>query len=309
MGGTSIGAVLLERVVYPVRTAISTVRGIGNFTRTGQFGDGREAAVRDHVLADAEQGDPQSVLDAIDRFARTRSNLVNVGDEKGLLLDAAVRRANPKLALELGTYVGYSAVRTARALPEGARLISVEFSAANAEVARAIIAHAGFADRVTVVVGTIGDGGETVERLAEEYGITAGSVDFIFVDHDKSAYLADLKTILEAGWLHPGTLVVADNMRIPGAPTTWRTCARPRARPGAPSSTTPTSSTSPCSRTGYSSRNTSAETRLGAERFSDAAESGADRPSAAASHSCPGASRSPAAPPTRRRAAAGARSS
>ncbi|GAB2513099.1 O-methyltransferase [Nocardia heshunensis] len=234
MAGTSIGAVLRKRVVYPVRTAISTVRGLGNFTRTGQFGDGREAAVRDHVVATAAAGNPESVLKAIDTFARTRSNLVNVGDEKGLLLDAAVRRANPTLLLELGTYIGYSAVRTAHTMPEGARLISVEFSAANAEVARDIIAHAGLADRVTVVVGTIGDGGETVQRLGEEHGITEGSVDFVFVDHDKSAYLADLKTILEAGWLHPGTLVVADNMRIPGAPdylqymreaegTTWRT--------------------------------------------------------------------------------------
>ncbi|MFF0634449.1 O-methyltransferase [Nocardia sp. NPDC004151] len=234
MGGSSIASVFLERVVYPVRTAVSTVWGIGTFTRTGQFGDGREAAVRDHVLANAEQGNPDSVLDAIDRFARTRSNLVNVGDEKGLLLDAAVRRANPALALELGTYVGYSAVRTARVLPEDARLISVEFSAANAEVARAIIAHAGFADRVTVVVGTIGDGGDTIRTLAEEHGITEGAVDFVFVDHDKSAYLADLKRILDAGWLHPGTIVVADNMRIPGAPdylaymreaegTSWRT--------------------------------------------------------------------------------------
>ncbi|MFE3103337.1 O-methyltransferase [Nocardia tengchongensis] len=218
MAGSSIGAVLRQRVVYPVRTAISTVRGLGNFTRTGQFGDGRETAVRDHVLATAELGNPESVMAAIDTFARTRSNLVNVGDEKGLLLDAAVRKANPTLLLELGTYIGYSAVRTGRTMPEGARLVSVEFSAANAEVARDIIAHAGLADRVTVVVGTIGDGGETLRLLAEEHGITEGTVDFVFVDHDKSAYLADLKHILDAGWLHPGTIVVADNMRIPGAP-------------------------------------------------------------------------------------------
>ncbi|MFD6356918.1 O-methyltransferase [Nocardia tengchongensis] len=218
MAGSSIGAVLRQRVVYPVRTAISTVRGLGTFTRTGQFGDGRETAVRDHVLATAEQGNPESVMAAIDTFARTRSNLVNVGDEKGLLLDAAVRKADPTLLLELGTYIGYSAVRTGRTMPAGARLISVEFSAANAEVARDIIAHAGLADRVTVVVGTIGDGGETLRLLAKEHGITEGAVDFVFVDHDKSAYLADLKHILDAGWLHPGTIVVADNMRIPGAP-------------------------------------------------------------------------------------------
>lgn len=234
MGGGSIGSFLHQRVVFPVRQAIGMARGIGTFTRTGQFGDGREAAVRDHVLATAEQGDPESVLDAIDTFARTRNNLVNVGDEKGLLLDAAVRKADPTVLLELGTYIGYSAVRTGRTMPAGARLISIEFSAANAEVARDIIAHAGLADRVTVVVGTIGDGGETIRRLTEEHGITEGTVDFVFVDHDKSAYLADLQRILDAGWLHAGTIVVADNMRIPGAPDylsymreaegkTWRT--------------------------------------------------------------------------------------
>jgi hypothetical protein len=41
------------------------------------------------------------VLTTIDRYAYDKSILMNVGDEKGALLDAAVRRANPKLALEL----------------------------------------------------------------------------------------------------------------------------------------------------------------------------------------------------------------
>ena len=45
--------------------------------------------------------------------------LINVGDEKGALLDAAVRRADPALALELGTYCGYGALRIARAAPDG----------------------------------------------------------------------------------------------------------------------------------------------------------------------------------------------
>ncbi|MRH92594.1 O-methyltransferase [Nocardia sp. SYP-A9097] len=208
--------------------------GFRTFNRTGQVGDGREAAARNYVLANASAGDPDSVLVTMDEFARTRSMLVNVGDEKGLLLDAAVRKAEPKLALELGTYCGYSAVRIGRLLPSGARLVSVEFSAANAEVARAIIAHAGLADQVSVVVGTIGDGGETMHRLALDHGFDSGAVDLIFLDHAKAAYLADLKTILAAGWLHTGTLVVADNVRVPGVPdylaymkaqegTTWRT--------------------------------------------------------------------------------------
>ena len=30
-----------------------------------------------------------------------------------------------------------------------------------------------------------------------------GRVDFMFMDHDKNAYLPDLQSILDRGWLHP----------------------------------------------------------------------------------------------------------
>ena len=69
-------------------------------------------------------------------------------------------------------------------------------SAANAEVARRIWAHAGVDDRVTCVVGTIGDGGLTLDALASEHGFAAGKLDLLFIDHDKAAYLADLQSIL-----------------------------------------------------------------------------------------------------------------
>src|SRR6476646_6713682 len=172
-----------------------------NITTTGQVGDGREAAVGEYVLANARKGDVGSVLDTIDRFAYEESFLINVGDEKGELLDAAVRRANPKVALELGTYCGYGALRIAAAAPS-ARVFSVELAEANAEVARRIWAHAGVADRVTCVVGTIGDGGATLDALAAEHGFAAGKLDLLFIDHDKAAYLADLQSILDRGWLH-----------------------------------------------------------------------------------------------------------
>ncbi len=189
----------------------------GNITKTGQIGDGREDAAVRYVLANARQGDIHDVLATIDRFAYDESILINVGDEKGKLLDAAVRRANPKLALELGTYCGYGALRIAAAAP-AAHVYSVELAAANAVNARRIWEHAGVADRITCVVGTIGDGGKTLDTLAAEHGLGAGSVDFAFLDHDKNAYLSDLETILALGWLHPGTIVLADNIKIPGAP-------------------------------------------------------------------------------------------
>ena len=188
-----------------------------NITTTGQVGDGREAAVGEYVLANARKGDVGSVLDTIDRFAYEESFLINVGDEKGELLDAAVRRANPKVALELGTYCGYGALRIAAAAPS-AHVYSVELAAANAVNARRIWEHAGVADRITCVVGTVGDGGKTLDTLAAEHGFGAGCLGFLFLDHDKNAYLSDLHSLLSRGWLRNGTIVVADNVKVPGAP-------------------------------------------------------------------------------------------
>ena len=191
--------------------------GARNITKTGQIGDGREAAAADYVVANARRGDIDDVIAKVDQFAYEKSFLINVGDEKGELLDAAVRRANAGVALELGTYCGYGSLRIARVAPS-AKVFSVELSVANAEVARRIWAHAGVDDRVTCVVGTIGDGGLTLDTLAREHGFGAGTLDLLFIDHDKAAYLADLQSIRDRGWLHRGSIVVADNILIPGSP-------------------------------------------------------------------------------------------
>ena len=187
-------------------------------TTTWQVGDGREEALAEYVVANAREGDADDVIRVIDEFCMTRKVMINVGDEKGEILDRALSRAKPRRILELGTYCGYSALRMSRVMPPGARLYSLEFSADNADIARRILSHAGVGDEVTVVVGTLGDGGSTIERLRTEHGFGDGSVDFVFVDHDKAAYLPDLERILAERWLHPGSIVVADNVKFPGAP-------------------------------------------------------------------------------------------
>jgi catechol O-methyltransferase len=106
----------------------------------------------------------------------------------------------------------------ARRMPADAHLYSVEFNSANAAIARRIFSQAGVDDRVSVVVGTLGDGGDTLRRLREEYGFGKESLDLVFLDHDKDAYLPDLQRLLAESWLHPGSVVVADNILFPGAP-------------------------------------------------------------------------------------------
>jgi len=170
-------------------------------TREWQVGDGREDALAEYVLANALPGDLDGAIRAVDAFCYGQSFMINVGDEKGEILDAAVRRTRPSLALELGTYCGYSGLRIARAMGPGGRLVSLEFNPDNAAIARRIWDHAGVGDRLTVVVGTLGDGGATIDRLESEHGVTAGAVDLVFIDHAKDQYVADLQRIVGRGWL------------------------------------------------------------------------------------------------------------
>jgi catechol O-methyltransferase len=208
---------LRQKVPFLRRSVWRLAIGARNITTTGQIGDGREAAAAEYVLNNARRGDIDDVIATVDKFAYEKSILINVGDEKGALLDAAVHAADPQMVLELGTYCGYSALRIARAAP-AARVFSVELSEANAEIARRIWAHAGVGDRLTCVVGTVGDGGTTLDALAADHGFTTGGLDFVFIDHDKNAYLDDLKSIVARGWLRPGSVVVADNVGVPGSP-------------------------------------------------------------------------------------------
>jgi catechol O-methyltransferase len=207
-----------KRLPFLRWSLIRMLLGMRRLNTEWQVGDGRELALARHVEAEAGRGDLDDVIRVIDDFAYRRSFLINVGDEKGEILDAAIRRAQPRLLLELGTYCGYSALRAARAMPEAARLVSIELNPQNAAIARRIWDHAGIHEELTVLVGTLGDGDATIDRLESEHGFAGGSLDFVFLDHDKSAYLPDLKRILDRGWLHPGSVVVADNIRRPGAP-------------------------------------------------------------------------------------------
>jgi catechol O-methyltransferase len=233
---TSILEIGGRRVPFLRWSLVRMLLGARHLTREWQVGDGREEALATYVLANARPGDVEDAIRAIDDFCMKRSVMMNVGDEKGEILDRAVRRAAPSLLLELGTYCGYSGLRIARVMPAGARLCSIEYSPANADIARRIWSHAGVEDRLTVVVGTLGDGGATLGRLRQELGFADGALDFVFIDHDKDAYVPDLERILGERWLHRGSIVVADNVKFPGAPgyraymdaaegTTWRTIA------------------------------------------------------------------------------------
>ncbi len=217
-GAVAINELLGKPVPFLRWSALRMMFGMKTLLRDWQVGDGREQRVGDHVVAKARPGDVDHAVQVIDEFAYKDSILINVGDVKGVILDTAIDRVRPTSVLELGTYVGYSALRIARRLPNGGRVFSIEFNESNAAIARRIIAHAGMSDHIEVVVGTLGDGGRTLDHLETQCGLTTGKLDFVFIDHAKDEYLPDLQRILDRGWLRSGAVVVADNIKLPGAP-------------------------------------------------------------------------------------------
>ncbi len=163
----------------------------------------RRQAALDFARATATSGEPESVLRALDRFAREQRFLMNVGDEKGPLLDDTVRSAGPEArVLELGSFVGYSAILMARHLgPEG-RLISIDVSATASRVSRQMAELAGLGDRVEFLTGK---SSEVISTLSDPF-------DVIFLDHWKGLYRADMERLLKRGLLRPGAVALADNV-------------------------------------------------------------------------------------------------
>jgi catechol O-methyltransferase len=168
----------------------------------GEDRDVRRAALA-HVRATVPPGDPVALLAELDDFARCRRFLMNIGDRKGPLLGALVRGL-PEGArvLEIGAFVGYSAVLIARALPPGGRLVSVECNPVAAQVAGDMVAHAGLAERVEL---RCGDSAVEIPALRTPF-------DLVFIDHCNKLYLRDLQALEAQGLLRRGSVVVADNV-------------------------------------------------------------------------------------------------
>jgi len=171
------------------------------FTRSGS----REEEVIRCVERQAEPGNPDSVIDTMDSFARERRFLMNVGEEKGDILLDALSSGGAVRALELGAYCGYSAVLMGKELQaRGGQLVSIEASPTNAALAARAVDHAGLSSTVEFLVGT------AKERIPD----LEGAFDLVFIDHWKDDYLSDLQRLEQLNLLRPGARIVADNVGI-----------------------------------------------------------------------------------------------
>lgn len=162
----------------------------------------------------------------MDEFAANKEFLISIGTDKERIIRDIISKEKPRVLVECGGYVGYSAILFADAMrrattagEEGQQpaphVWSLEFNTEYAAVAAEMIEIAGLSDSVTIVTGSAD---ESLRRLKKEEEAFKDGVDVLFLDHAEDLYVQDLKVCEELGLLKKGTLVLADNVVRPGAP-------------------------------------------------------------------------------------------
>ncbi|KAI9676261.1 MAG: hypothetical protein M1829_003090 [Trizodia sp. TS-e1964] len=167
------------------------------------------------------RGSPAAVLDAIDEYGRTKNFLMNVGKHKGKIITDLIERVKPEVMVELGAYVGYSAILFGSAIQrvrQGQSSPPVQFFSLerNPEFGAVVLSLVDLAGLSGIVKVVVGPSDESLRRLQSE-GILK-HIDLLFIDHYKPAYVTDLKLCEELALIKPGSTIAADNVISPGNP-------------------------------------------------------------------------------------------
>ena len=162
----------------------------------------KELEVLELVKKKAIKNNPNSILKIIDDYAYKSTFLMNIGDQKGEILDKAIKDSRATNILELGVYLGYSTIRILNNMMDNSKLTSIEANEKFAQIAKEHIEISGLSKNHILKIGKSSD---LIPSLEEQY-------DFVFIDHWKDLYLKDLQLLEQFGLLKQGAWVFADNV-------------------------------------------------------------------------------------------------
>ena len=154
-----------------------------------------------------------------------RENHVPIINERGRgVFLQVVRECRPHRVLEVGMAIGYSTLQIARNGAADIQITTMELSEERAEVAKAYIKRAGFAERIRVLTGDAG-------QLLLEEAPKAAPYDFVFLDAAKGQYVDYFHKIEPL--LTENAVILADNVLFRGyvrseekAPRRFRTIVK-----------------------------------------------------------------------------------
>ena len=150
--------------------------------------------------------------DALLQHIRAAGEALHVGmmvsAYEGKMLHLFARMIGAKRILEIGTFVGYSTLWMARALPEDGALITLEYQAEHADLARGFFAQDNVAGKkISLIEGAALTSLATLPQ--------SELFDLIFIDAAKGEY-HDYVMLCEP-LLREGGLIIGDNSLLFGA--------------------------------------------------------------------------------------------
>jgi len=122
------------------------------------------------------------------------------GFVQGRILSMFSHMIRPKVVLEIGTYLGYSALCFAEGLADGGKVITLDIQEDTNKVAREFVAKTEFRHRIDFRLGLAT---EIIPTLAETF-------DLVFIDADKPNYSTYYDLVFDR--VHPGGFIIADNV-------------------------------------------------------------------------------------------------
>lgn len=122
------------------------------------------------------------------------------GFVQGRLLSMFSHMIRPKAVLEIGTYLGYSALCFAEGLADGGKVITLDIQEDTNRVARSFVEKSTFADRIEFHLGFAT---EIIPTLDEIF-------DLVFIDADKPNYSNYYDLVFDK--VRQGGFIIADNV-------------------------------------------------------------------------------------------------
>lgn len=119
---------------------------------------------------------------------------------QGRLLSMFSHMIKPQIVLEIGTYLGYSALCLAEGLADGGKVITLDIQESTNAVARSFVEKSEYRDKVEFHLGVAAD---VIPTLDETF-------DLVFIDADKPNYSNYYNLVFEK--LRPGGFIIADNV-------------------------------------------------------------------------------------------------
>jgi predicted O-methyltransferase YrrM len=142
--------------------------------------------------------------------ARLPGATMQIAADQGQLMALLARAIGARIAVEVGTFTGYSALCVAEALPPTGKLHACDVSEEWTRIGRRYWNEAGVADRIEL---HIGPGERALDELIAA-GL-AGHVDMAFIDANKTEYDIYYERCLML--LRPRGLLLIDNVLWGGA--------------------------------------------------------------------------------------------